>query len=104
MYKESRYQTLVFSLDSYTKTNLDISQEQARELMWKDIGDFLYLLTKNKYVAVVYDDDVDIIVIQYEHDEKADPWGGPYPYWITQEEAWFIEDSFDTSSENVEEE
>ena len=54
--------------------------------MWKDITTFLQILFKQGMIAVVYDDDTDIIVVQYGYEDKN--WGDPYPYWLTEDEYW----------------
>lgn len=100
MRDDKRYQTMVFAIRQY---NWHKTEEEARNLMWKDIGNFLKLLTKNNYIAVVYDDDTDIIVIQYEHNEKNDPWGAANPEWITEDELWTIQSSEEDDSSNEEE-
>ena len=85
---DNRYQELVFGINQYKWNKTD---EEARELMWKDITKFLEMLTKNEYIAVVYDDDTDIIVVQFEHNERTDAWGAANPVWITEEEYSRIE-------------
>lgn len=84
----SKYQTMVFSIDRYS---WNTSEEEARELMWKDISIFLRILFRNNNVAVIYDDETDIIVIQYEHNENVEAWGGAFPHWVTEDELWNIE-------------
>lgn len=54
--------------------------------MWSDVASFLKMLLTNQCVATIQDDDVDIIVIRYEHDERFDVWGCKNPYWLTEEE------------------
>lgn len=83
MQDEKRYQEIVFAIEAYS---WNCTKEEAREAMWKDIAKQLQLLIKNDYIAVVYDDDTDIIVIQYEHNEKHEGWGVSNPYWLTEEE------------------
>lgn len=81
--EEKLYQEMIFSIKQYKWQNSD---EEARDLMWQDIAKFLQLLTKNQYIAVVYDDDNDVIIIQYEHNEINEYWGDPNPRWLTDEE------------------
>lgn len=57
-----------------------------REAMWGDIMTFIKMLLTNQYVATIRDDDIDVIVIHYEHDERFDAWGVKNPYWLTEEE------------------
>ena len=42
------------------------------------------------------DDDVGIIVIQYEHDETKEAWGCLNPHWMTEDKYW----EFVASEEN----
>ncbi len=62
-----------------------------REKMYNAIAKQIALLMENEYVCKVYDDDTDIIVIQFEHDNKKDDWGGEYLFWLTEEEVNLIE-------------
>ena len=87
---EKHYEEMVFAIDRYS---WNCTNDEARTAMWKDIAKFLQLLTKNDYVAVVYDDDTDIIVVQYNHDEHKDAWGVPNPYWITDDEYYYATES-----------
>lgn len=73
---------IVFSKEKYGNN---------REKMFEAIAQQLALLMENEYVCKVYDDDRDIIVIQYEHDEKKDYWGGMELRWLTEEEVNLIE-------------
>ena len=72
---EAKPQRMVFTVQQY---------EGAKEDMWKDIATFLRLLMKNEYVAVVYDDDLDVIVIDYGYNDES--FGTPMPYWMTPNE------------------
>ena len=81
--EEKRYQTATFTTGPYEWGH---SKEEARDLMWKDISTFLAILLKNDNIAVIYEDEVDIIVIQYEHDERIEAWGVANPHWITDDE------------------
>ena len=62
---------------------------------------FLQILLGNEYLAVVYDDDVDIIVVQYEHNNRQDDWGSYNPYWITEDEYYSVEESRISPSDRV---
>ena len=63
-----------------------------REKMFEAIAKQLALLMENEYVCKVYDDDRDIVVIQFEHDEKKDPWGCMELCWLEPEEVEVVED------------
>lgn len=80
---EPDYSVMVFAIEKYKWQN---SLEEARELMWKDISTFLQMLFRNDNIAVVYDDDTDIIIVQYGHNNKVDDWGGYNPHWIDEDE------------------
>jgi len=72
---------MVFTADRY----------ETVDEMWEDIKRFIKLLLSNDYTMVIRDDDVDIIVIEYEHNELVEPWGCANPHWLTEEEAYSIE-------------
>lgn len=72
---------IVFSRNDYN---------QDRDIMYADIGKQLALLLHNKYVCKVRDDDTDIVVIEYEHDDNADFWGVGGLYWLDDEEAEWL--------------
>ena len=80
---EPDYSIMVFTIGRYKWQN---SIEEARDLMWKDISAFLQMLFKNDYIAVIYDDDVDIVVIQYGHNENIEAWGVKNPVWVDLED------------------
>ena len=95
---EKQYSEIVFALEDY-REKITTSDLEARTMMWQDIAKQLEILTKNNYVAIVYDDDVDIIVIQYEHDEHIEPWGCANPYWLTEEDVELLEQAKTINSE-----
>ena len=65
----------------------------SRDKMFQAIAQQLALLMENDYVCKVYDDDRDIIVIQYEHDEEKEYWGGMNLCWLTEEEVNLVDQS-----------
>ena len=81
---------MVFSSECYNNS----------DEMWRDVANFLRLLTKNEYIATVRDDDINIIVIEYEHNELCEPWGCPNPVWLTEEEALTVNYEDDTTEIN----
>lgn len=93
---ENKHQTIIIAIDDYVSNR---TEEEARAEMWKDISSFLQILTKTNHIAVVYDDDTDIIVIEFEHNEHRDPMGYANPHWITEEEEWYLEHYKETSEE-----
>lgn len=52
--------------------------------LWYCVAEQLKLLCKAQYVATVYDDDNDIIVIKYSYKDEA--YGTPLPEWLTPDE------------------
>lgn len=89
---KKQYQTMVFSIDQY---RYGVTYDKAKEEMWKDIGTFLQLLVKNENVAVIRQEETDIIIIEYEHDENVDSWGCANPQWVTESEYYEMIDSKD---------
>lgn len=87
-----KYETIVFSKDRYNND---------REKMYAAITKQLMLLMENDYVCKVYDDDTDIIVIQFEHNERKDFWGVSDLVWVTPEEAEMLEANREDNSEKV---
>lgn len=78
--------SIVFTTDKYFIDKYEVNAEEKKtQLMWNDISTFLKLATKQGYVCKIYDDDTDIIVIEYWY-AKPD-FGGPYLEWINDEEA-----------------
>lgn len=81
---EKNYNEIVLSRESFEKFSDDINYQ--RQLLWEKVTQIIYTLTILDYVCVVYDDDVDIIVIQFEHHESDnDYYGVPNPEWIDYE-------------------
>ena len=74
---------IVFSKDRYGG---------SREKMFEAVTKQLMILMDNEYVCKVYDDDIDVIIIQYEHDNHRDNWGTPYLCWLRQEQLETLED------------
>lgn len=65
--------------------------DNSRDKMYQAIAKQLAILMENQYVCKVYDDDNDIVVLQFEHDEKKDYLGGMELRWLTQEELGEVE-------------
>lgn len=60
--------------------------DNSRDKMYQAITKQLMILMENQYVCKVYDDDRDIVVVQFEHDERKDYWGGLDLCWLTAKE------------------
>lgn len=73
---------ITFSINDYNRN---------RDAMYADIGKQLAILLHNKYVCKVRDDDTDIVVIEYEHDDNAEYWGVGGLYWLDDDEAEWLE-------------
>lgn len=74
---------IIFSKDKYGN---------SREKMFEAIAKQLALLMENNYVCKVYDDDRDIIVIQFMDDQRDEWMGVPELMWLTDDEVEVIED------------
>ena len=86
-----------------------LCRDEFGDNLWNVVGQQLSILTKAGNICVVYDDDVDIIVIQYEHDDthifgdSMGAWGVCNPVWLTCEEIEKVESerlSSEESSDN----
>ena len=78
---------LVLCSDDYSNEN-EFRNKIAQAIM---------LLTEAGYICTVREDEVGIIVIEYDHDDSA--YGSPYPYWLTpeQRESISLENNSDSS-------
>ena len=74
-------------------SKLVLSREAFGDDLWNVVGEQLKILTREGYICVVYDDDIDIIVIQYEYRDKHDSiyYGLPQPVWLNEDEQEVIE-------------
>lgn len=59
--------------------------------MYEAIGKQIALLMITDNICVIYDDDKDIIIIQYEHNDKHDYFGVHQPMWLSPDEIEAIE-------------
>jgi hypothetical protein len=60
--------------------------------MFEAITKQLIILMENEYVCKVYHDDRDVIVIQFENDQKSQRLGLPELHWLTAEEVDVVND------------
>ena len=74
---EKLYEEAVFTPDNYD--DLDA--------MWEDITTFIRILLNNSYTVVIRDDDIDIIVVEYNYDTSKTDYGTPELEWITLDKA-----------------
>ena len=64
-----------------------------RERMFSAIAKQLAILMDNEYMCKIYDDDTDIIVIQYGYDTRKNAsWGCDELEWLTLKEIEIVED------------
>lgn len=63
-------------------------KDETKEELFQRVGEQLKLLLEAGYLAVVrYDEPgLGIVVIEFEHNEYLEPWGGNVPMWVTSEE------------------
>lgn len=80
------YNSIVFSDEGYSDT----------DEMWEDISKTLQILFRQGYKCEIYDDDVNIIVINYEY---SDGMGGPYLMWLTDDEVELVQNFRDKEEE-----
>ena len=64
------------------------------------LSEAIMLLLGAGYICTVREDDVGIIVIEYDYDDSA--YGSPYPYWLTPEQAESIPLDNNEDSDNSE--
>lgn len=94
----SDFSTIVFSDNRYFVDRYDPNgKEKTIAQLWKDVGDFLRLVTQQGYVCKIWDDDNNIIVIEYAM--KDEEFGGPYLTWLSDEEADLM-DNFRRSTDD----
>lgn len=79
---DKEYNQIVFTREQFDN---DVDK------MYDAIGKQIALLMKTENICVIYDDDTDIIVIQYEHNEKRDYFGVYQPIWLAPHEIEAIE-------------
>ena len=83
---------IIFSKDKYGNN---------REKMFEAIAKQLALLMENNYVCKVYDDDRDIIVIQFMDDQREQWAGLPELMWLTDDEVEVINDYRLNAEDNI---
>ena len=85
---KKRFEQIVFTEEQF-KDQVGLYHAVAQQLR---------LLMDAGYIAVVRLDEVGIIVIEYEHNERFDPWGVANPYWLTEDELLTIDYSNESYS------
>ena len=85
-----RVNSIAFTTDKYFVDRYETNAEEKKvQIMWNDISTFLRLATKQGYTCKVYDDDTNIIVVEYEYSNPE--FGGPYLEWVTDKEYDLLE-------------
>lgn len=67
---------------------------ENEEQFKRRIADAIALLLDSGYICTVREDEVGIIVIEYDYNDRA--YGSPYPYWLTPEQVESIPIGDDT--------
>lgn len=94
----TKVNSVTFTTDKYFVAKYETNAEEKKiQMMWQDISNLLRILTKQGYVCKVYDDDTNIIVVEYNYGDAE--FGGPYLTWIDDEEANLI-DNFRNNTDN----
>ena len=65
--------------------------------MWDDVRATIQVLIRQGYKCEVYEDDTDIIVINFEYAD--DGMGGPYLMWLTDDEVEMVQNFRDNEEE-----
>ena len=60
------------------------TKERFGDRLWEKIGEQLKLLIEAGYICVVFEDDTDIIVIEFQQADNK--YGTAYPYWLYPDE------------------
>lgn len=76
---KKNYEKMVF-------TPKHFDSEEGRKIMWDDISTFIQILMRQNKVATIRQEETDIIIVEYENDERLNPLGCANPYWMTEEE------------------
>lgn len=61
------------------------------EALYKDLSTLLEILLRHEYICKVREEEKDILVIEYSHDETREAWGCPSLVWVTPEEESVLE-------------
>lgn len=81
---------VIFDVASYLDEEISLSE--ARDLMYNDIGQFIRMLMKNKYVVTVWGLDEDLLKLEFNFDNTQFKSHAIYPIWVTKEEHGMIEE------------
>ena len=66
-----------------------LSQEAFGDELYNILGQLMKILLAEGYECLVYDEDVGIIVIEFNYSPRMH-FGGPEPMWLNKEEAELI--------------
>ena len=76
---KKNYETMVFTTNHF-------DSEEERKAMWDDISTFIQVLMRQNMIATIRQEERDIIIVEYENNERLNPLGCANPYWMTEEE------------------
>lgn len=76
---EKNYEKMVFTPNHF-------DSEEDRKAMWDDISTFIQILMRQNKIATIRQEERDIIIVEYENNERLNPLGCANPYWMTEEE------------------
>ena len=57
---------------------------ETKEEFKQRLTEAITVLLESEYICKIRLDETDIIVIEYDYDDKS--YGSPYPYWLTPEQ------------------
>lgn len=80
---------------------LDKNVYGSRDKLFAAMAAQLSILLENDYACKIYDDDKDVIVIEFDHDNKKEYWGGPDLIWTDEFEPEEENDSDDLYRSSV---
>ena len=59
--------------------------------MWESVSLFIQMLMINDNICVIRNEG-EVIVVEYEHNEYLDRFGGPSPVWLEEDEQGLVYD------------
>lgn len=68
-----------------------LTKERQGEDFAKVLGETILTLLREEEMVSIRDDDTDILILEHEHDNYKDYWGGPTCVWLEDDEVGVIE-------------
>lgn len=78
------YNSITLARETFEKYSDDIQVQ--RQMLWDTAYRLMNILISLEYICVIYEDEIDILVIEFEHNERFTSFGSPNPVWMTEEE------------------